>query len=251
MSALDAYRTSAVVAAGAAVVIASPWAVYVALAIATMVSNPEGMEEAARNWRMENPGGENAPKLSELTTQLNTLRTQLQEQGTWEGAAFEAFDKIHAGFKESVEELEKLRKDTGTAVDQTATFAKFGAGMVSAIALFMAYAAAFRLVSYFTGPIGWATARAALDSAGQAVLKVAKVMLGNHRKVIMRAAMVMATAEAASYATGKIFPTFEAIPGSMMSSMSGGGVNSEPFSTGGGGMEYDEQLGGLTPVMDI
>ncbi|MEO3873653.1 WXG100 family type VII secretion target [Nonomuraea sp. B12E4] len=250
MSALDTYRTSAVMAAGAAVIIASPWAAYIALAIATMVSNPEGMEEAARNWRMENSGGENAPQLSELSTQLNTLRTQLQKQGTWEGAAFEAFDKIHAGFKESVEELNRLRTDTGTAVDQTATFAKFGAGTVSAIALFMAFAAAYKLYSYFTGPIGWATARAALDSAGQAALNLAKVMLGNHRKVIVRATMVMATAEAASYATGKIFPTFEAIPGSMMSSMTGGAAKPEPFSTGGG-MDYDEQLGGLTPVMDI
>ncbi|MGP3955561.1 WXG100 family type VII secretion target [Nonomuraea sp. 3N208] len=239
----EMYLGAAATAIGAALLIRSSWASYVAAAIGTMVSDPEGMTDAAMSWRTTDQSGSTA-ELDQLETQLDSLKTQLQEEGTWEGEAFNSFATIHTSFKESVQQLKETRNSTGEAVDSSADFFRWGAIACTAIAGFMLIVAISKWASNLGGPIGRAAGWLWEKAAGQATLTITKAMLKRHGIAIAALGGLLYMLKAQTESTGKIFPTLEAMPTQMTALESGDTI---PFTYDG--MIYEEGAG-LVPTGD-
>ncbi|MEW9546978.1 WXG100 family type VII secretion target [Nonomuraea sp. NPDC050783] len=239
----ETYMVAAGMATAAAFMIRSPWAFYTASAIGTMISDPEGMEESAKKWRTSDRGGDTT-ELDELDTQLTNLRTQLQDQGKWEGEAFEAFDAVHKSYKQSLVNLKEIRNDTGDGVESTAGFYKVGAYICSTIAISMMALGIYKLVAK-ANPVTAATAEVADAAQGRITLAAVKQVVRKQAMVAGGLTFAMYSAVQASEAAGKVFPTLKAIPNEMTAMTSGKGT---PFTQDG--LTYDEDAGALMPKMD-
>ncbi|MCK2221289.1 WXG100 family type VII secretion target [Actinomadura sp. ATCC 31491] len=234
---------AAFTATAAAFMIRSPWAFYVATGIGTMISDPEGMEESAKQWRTSDRGGL-TDELDELDTQLAGLRTQLQEKGTWEGESFKAFDAVHTSYKDSLKQLKEVRNSTGDGVESTAGFYKVSVYACNAIALGMMAFGIWKLVSK-ANPVTAAVAEGSDPVVGRTFLTAAKQVLRKQVMVAGGLTFALYSAVQASEMSGKIFPSLKAIPTEMSSLQSGKGM---PFTQDG--MTYDENAGSLMPKMD-
>ncbi|TMR06651.1 WXG100 family type VII secretion target [Nonomuraea turkmeniaca] len=228
----ETYMAATATAEVATAMILRPWALYVVAAIGTMISDPEGMAESAGGWRTD--------ELVTLGEQLDQLKTQLQEQGTWEGSAFDAFETVHTSFKNSINDLNEARNNTGDAVDSAAGFYRVGAIVCSAVAGAML---AFGIWKMFmrSNPATAVTAEVVDVAVGRAATSTIGTVVKRHAMVAGGMAMVLAAVVQQSKMTGKIFPTLEAMPTAMTS---GGST----FTSDG--MTYEEDMGALTPKMD-
>ncbi|MGW4792824.1 WXG100 family type VII secretion target [Nonomuraea sp. NPDC004297] len=228
------YYAAATMAGVAAGFILKPWAFTVTIAIGTMISNPEGMQEAASGW--------STGELETLDQELDALKTSLQENGTWEGEAFTAFEEIHGRFKESIANLDEVRSSTGEAVNSAASLYVVGAWVCMSVALaMMAWAIVKRVLSL--NPAG-AVAAATADSAlGMRILQAIQTFVSKHRLMVFGGlAAVMAMSVFQSKATGQIFPGLEAMPASEMD------MGAMTFTSDG--MTYDENVASLMPEVD-
>ncbi|MGA5756858.1 WXG100 family type VII secretion target [Nonomuraea bangladeshensis] len=223
--------------------IGQPWAFYVASAIGTLVSDPEGMETAAKNWRTSDHNGE-VEELDKLDTELAGLKTQLQNDGTWEGEAFKSFEAVHTSYKDSLKQLKEVRNATGDGVDSTAGFYKVCTYLCNAIALSMAGLAVYKVASK-ASPLTAAFSEGVAAAFGKITLTAIKKVLGKQILVAGGLTYALYTAIQASEMAGKVFPSLKAIPTEMATMQNGGGP---PFSQGG--LEYNEDAGSLMPKMD-
>ncbi|MFB4282587.1 MULTISPECIES: WXG100 family type VII secretion target [unclassified Nonomuraea] len=232
----ETYMAAASTALVAAGMIWRPWGFYVAATIGTMISDPEGMTESAAGWRTE--------ELVTLGAQLDALKTQLKDQGTWEGSAFDAFESVHTSFKNSIDDLNAARDDTGQAVDSAAGFYRVGAIVCSAVALAMLGWGIAKMAMRFN-PATAVAAETTDAAVGNAATSTIRTVAKRHLMVAGGMAAVLAVVVQQSKMTGKIFPTLEAMP-TQMSTMQNGG--STPFTNDG--MTYDEDMATLTPQID-
>ncbi|MEO3798932.1 hypothetical protein [Nonomuraea sp. B1E8] len=242
----EMYLTAAGSAAAAALVLRKPWASYMALAIGTLVSDPEGMGDAARQWRTADHSGD-MEELDQLDQQLDDLKAQLKDQGTWEGQAFDSFETVHTSFKESLQQLKESRNATGDGVDAQADFFKWGAVTCTALAMFMWTVV---IVSYgflLTSATGWGmVAKEVWETRmGLKGLSITKAMLRKHGIAVATLAGLLIFLKTQTESVGKIFPTLEAMP-TQMSSMQNGGAM--PFTNDG--LTYEKEMGALSPQMD-
>ncbi|MEV5554299.1 hypothetical protein AB0L44_11615 [Nonomuraea wenchangensis] len=234
---------AAATALGSAFFIAQPWAFYVASAIGTLVSDPEGMENAAKNWRTSDHRGE-VEELDKLDAELVNLKTQLQDDGTWEGEAFKSFETVHASYKDSLKQLKEVRNATGDGVDSTAGFYKVCTYVCCTIAAAMAGLAIYKVASK-ASPLTAAFSEGVAAAFGKITLTAIKKVLGKQIMVAGGLTFALYSAIQASEMAGKVFPTLKAIP-TEMSTMQNGGKT--PFTQDG--LEYNEDAGSLMPKMD-
>ncbi|HEX4814465.1 MAG TPA: WXG100 family type VII secretion target [Nonomuraea sp.] len=233
----EMYYAAAATAIGSASLIRSPWASYTAVAIGAMVSDPEGMADAARNWR----SGATS-ELTQLDQQLGQLKNQLKEQGKWEGGAFTAFETVHDNFRNSVTQLKNIRTNTGDAVDSSQDFFKWGAIGCSVIAGAMLLIAMTKYASNLGGPVGRVAGLIWEKAAGQATLRITKEMLKKHGKVVLVLSGLMYLVVKQTESTGKVFPGLKAMPTEMTT------ATVMPFMNDG--MTYDPNTGALLPKPD-
>lgn len=233
----ETYWTAAATAGLAALWIRSPWAFYVAGMIGTMVSNPEGMDEAAKNWH-------STTDLDELDAKLKELKKYLEDAGTWDGDAFQTFSKVHEDYQNAVTQLKESREATGDGVESSAIFFKVGALVCTAVAAAMVWMATVKIMARAAGPTGTAVAAGAEVGVAQATTSATKQVYKKHLTVISGLTAVLYFAKTYTETSGRIFPGLEAMP-TAMSSIGG----SEPFA--GTEMEYDEKTGTLTPKFDL
>jgi uncharacterized protein YukE len=240
------YMSAAGSAMAASLALRTPWASYMALAIGTMVSDPEGMMDAARQWRTADHSGVTA-ELGQLDEQLDDLKKQLKEQGTWEAQAFDSFEAVHTSFKKSLQQLKESRNATGDGVDAQADFFKWGAIACMALAMFMWTVVIARYAFLLTSATGWGmVAKEVWETRmGLKGLSVTKEMLVKHGKAVGGLALLLFMLKQLTESVGKIFPTLEAIPTQMSSMQSGGSM---AFTNDG--LTYDKNTGALTPKMD-
>ncbi|MGI5283932.1 WXG100 family type VII secretion target [Nonomuraea polychroma] len=242
----DAFSTAATTATMAAGMIWQPWAWYVAAAIGTFVSDPDGMEESARNWRTSDKGGVTT-ELDDLITELNTLKDQLKNKATWEGGAFQTFEGVHSTFIESVEQLKTVRDDTGDAVDSNAAFLKVVAVIALAIAGLM-LALGIYLMVWRLHPLTAPFAIGGVAAVGQTILTAVKGFVTKNWKVAAVVAGIMLAAAELTRMTGQVFPTLEAVPSATPFPFLGLGGSHEgltnlPQSFMNDGMTYEEGAG--------
>ncbi|MEU6729012.1 WXG100 family type VII secretion target [Nonomuraea wenchangensis] len=244
---MSIYKEISMAAAGTATAsaffIGQPWAFYVASAIGTLVSDPEGMETAAKNWRTSDHNGE-VEELDKLDTELTNLKTQLQNDGTWEGDAFESFETVHTNYKNSLKQLKEVRNATGDGVNSTAGFYKVCTYLCSAIATAMAGLAVYKVASK-ASPLTAAFSEGVAAAFGKITLTAIKKVLGKQIMVAGGLTFALYTAIQTSEMAGKVFPTLKAIPTEMSLMQNGGG---SPFTQDG--LQYNEDAGALMPKMD-
>jgi uncharacterized protein YukE len=230
------------VATAAAFMIMQPWAFYVAAALGTMISDPDGMAESAKGWRTADKDGLTA-ELDEVNEQVNALKTYLQEEGKWEGEAFSAFNEIQTSYTNSITQLKEIRNNTGDALDQTATFYTYATYFCAAVAgAMMGIALAKRAAQ--TNPVTLLPAEAASAAAGQAITKSVQSVIGKQLMVAGGLAFLLYQAKEMTHMSGKLFPTLDAIPSEMSVTADGSLL---PFTNDG--MTYQEGAG-LTPTGD-
>lgn len=227
------YWTAVSMATAAAFVIKDRWAFTIVAAMGTMISDPEGMAESASGW--------STGELETLSGELDALKTALQENGTWEGEAFTAFEEIHGRFKESVTALEESRNSTGEAVGSTASFYAVGAIVCASIAAVMVAWAAVVLFSSVT-PTSFIAAKINGFAVGRMLISLVKGILSKHRMVLIGLTAVIGMAVFQSRATGQVFPGLEAMPASEMD------MGAMTFTSDG--MTYDENVASLMPEVD-
>lgn len=223
------------VATAAAVMIMRPWAFYVAAGLGTIVSNPEGMDESALNWK--------SGDLDALDKQLDDLKTQLKEQGTWEGQAFQNFEQVHKSFKESLGTLKEMREGTSEAVSSTSGFYKVLAYFCSAVALGMMAYAIWKMVAR-SNPATAAVAETTDAAVGATTTKVMKGALLKHAVAVGILASLLLVVKGQTQAAGKLFPNLKAIP-TEMNAMQNGNFRLKPFTNDG--LVYDPNTGALLP----
>ncbi|PZG17911.1 WXG100 family type VII secretion target [Nonomuraea aridisoli] len=240
----EMYWGAAGTATAAAFMIRSPWAFYVAATIGTMVSDPEGMADSARNWRTIAQNGV-VSELDDLERGLTDLRNYLKETGTWEGGAFEAFDKVHGDFKESLAQLKESRNATGEGVESSAGFFKIGAVVCTGVAAGMLTLGVAKIASNLAGPIGKAATVVAESVVAKAITTMMQKVFSKHLYVVGTLGGLMYVANTYAETAGRIFPGLEAMP-TQASTL---GIGQEPFA--GTEMTYDEKSGALTPKFDL
>ncbi|WP_188191151.1 WXG100 family type VII secretion target [Nonomuraea sp. SYSU D8015] len=232
----DLYMTGAGAAMLGAAMIWRPWPFYVAAAIGTMVSDPNGMDHSAGQWRTN--------ELDTLSGELRTLRDQLKEKGKWEGKASEAFDSVYTSYNDSIKQLKEIRDNTADGVGSTANFYKVGAGVCMAIGLGVYAFGLWKMAMRSTPPTALA-AEAADAAVGKATLTVIGNVVKKQGMVVIGLGTLLSMAVTQTKMSGKIFPTLEAaIPTNTMSTPNG----KMPFTNDG--MTYDPNMGALTPKMD-
>ncbi|WP_219495580.1 WXG100 family type VII secretion target [Nonomuraea coxensis] len=225
--------------------VGQPWAFYVAGAIGTLVSDPEGMDTAAENWRTTDHHKDGlVEELSTLDTRLTELKTQLQTDGTWKGEAFKSFEAVHTSYKDSLKQLKEVRNATGDGVSSTATFYKVSTVVCSAIAAAMAGLAIYKVASK-ASPLTAAFSEGIAAAFGKITLSAIKKVIGKRVMVIGGLIFALYSAKQASEMAGKVFPTLKAIPTEMSMMQKGGGT---PFTQDG--LTYNEDAGSLMPKMD-
>lgn len=231
----DMYTTAAGTALLGASMIWRPWPFYVAACIGTMLSDPDGMESSAGQWRTN--------ELDTLTQGLVGLRTQLEQKGTWEGEAKTAFDGVQKSFNDSIKQLGEIRNNTAEGVESTSNFYKVGAVVCTAIAAGMYAFGLWKMAMRSTPPT--ALAAETVDAAvGKATLTVIGNVVKKHGMVVVGLGTLLTMAVQQTKMSGKIFPTLEAGIPTAMTSSSG----KMPFTNDG--MIYDPGMGALTPKMD-
>ncbi|TDD25146.1 hypothetical protein [Nonomuraea diastatica] len=240
----EMYMSAAGSAMAASLALRTPWASYMALAIGTMVSDPEGMMDAARQWRTADHSG-GTEELDQLDQQLDDLKAQLKDQGTWEGQAFDSFETVHTSFKESLQQLKETRNATGDGVDAQADFFKWGAIACMALAMFMWTVVIVRYWSLITSGPGAVAGKIWETRAGLKGLSITREMLKKHGKAVVGLSLLLFMLKQLTENVGKIFPTLEAIPTQMSSMQSG---TSMAFTNDG--LTYDKDMGALSPQMD-
>ncbi|MEV0617180.1 WXG100 family type VII secretion target [Nonomuraea sp. NPDC050404] len=231
----EAYMASAAAAAGLSFAIQSRWAYYAAAALATVVSNPDDMDKAVGKWRETNAS------IATLNTDLDKLKTDLQDKGEWQGQASDTFAATHKTYKQSLDELGRANAGAGDAVEQHSTLAKWGLVPAGAVVTLMGVAAATRLAGNLTGPWGKAAALIFDKLVGTATLQVTKQMV---KKFGIASAVVgglMYTVMQMSESSGKAFPGAKAVPADLNT---GGGLKYQ-FPQ----LEYQEGMG-LTQKVD-
>ncbi|MCF6468049.1 hypothetical protein FAF44_06480 [Nonomuraea sp. MG754425] len=224
----------AVAAAGvAAFMIKDRWAYTIVAAMGTMISDPDGMADSAAGW--------STGELETLSGELDALKTALQENGTWEGEAFTAFEDIHGRFKESIANLDEVRNSTGEAVDSTASFYAVGAIVCAGIAAVMvAWALVVQLAQVH--PTTFMAAKVRGLPLGQKLINLIKGVLSKHKGITIALTAVIGMAVFQSRATGQVFPGLEAMPASEMD------MGAMTFTSDG--MTYDENVASLMPEVD-
>ncbi|MEU4516819.1 hypothetical protein AB0G05_45665 [Nonomuraea wenchangensis] len=239
---MSVYKEMSMIAAGSAVVsavfIGQPWAFYVAATLGSLVNNPEGMEDSVKHWLGA------VDDLLDLDKQLDALKKRLEDEGTWEGEAFKAFETAYTSFKSSLKQLKDGRTATGEGVGSHASFSKFTAGFSVAIATAMSALAGYKVGSK-ASPITAAIAEGVTATIGKITLTSVKKLLGRQIMVAGGLSFLLYSAIQASEMAGKVFPTLKAIPTEMSTMGNSGGM---PFIQDG--LEYNEDAGSLMPKMD-
>lgn len=242
MSAFKTYKTAYIAATaaalGAAFLIGRPWAFYIPSLMGTMISDPDGMTESAQNW--------STSELTALKKDLEDVKTYLEDNGTWEGDAFKAFESVHASFLESIEALDEARNNTGEAVGSTAAYYKGGAILCLGVAALMWEFAGWKNVIRLILPGGPAAAEAADAAVGAAVTTTMRSSLTKHGFVIAALVGLLGLLKSQMQTAGKALPMLEAIPTQATTAVNSGDYTM-PFMNDG--LEYNEGTG-LTPKMD-
>ncbi|MFC5815478.1 hypothetical protein [Nonomuraea harbinensis] len=248
MNGKDAFSAAAMMSLTAAVMIAQPWAFYVAAAFGTLVSNPEGMDDSATNWRSTDQNGVTT-ELNKLVEELEELKTQLKEDGKWEGGAFQSFSGVHGSFVESIGQLKNIRDETGNAVSSTADFMKIVSYIVLAIAGVMLAWGIFCFATRWH-PVSAVTVYGMSAALGKAILAATKKIVASNWKKTAILAGIMFLAVQYTQMTGQMFPTVDPIP-SEMSVLNTGDPTSmrQPFTNDG--LVYDEDTGQLRPDTNL
>ncbi|MFI7616287.1 WXG100 family type VII secretion target [Nonomuraea terrae] len=240
----EMYWGAAGTATAAAAMIRSPWAFYVATTIGTMVSDPEGMADSARNWRTTAQNGA-VSELDDLERGLTDLRNYLKETGTWEGGAFEAFDQVHGDFKDSLAQLKESRNATGEGVESSAGFFQWGAVICTGLAAAMLTLGVAKLASNLAGPVGRVATVVAESVVAKGIITVMQKVFSKHLYVIGTLGGLMYVSNQYAQTAGRIFPGLEAMP-TQTSTL---GTGRQPFM--GTEMTYDEKAGALTPKFGL
>ncbi|MET8988934.1 hypothetical protein ABZW49_26085 [Nonomuraea wenchangensis] len=244
---MSIYKEMSMAAAGTALAsaffIGQPWAFYLASALGTLISDPEGMDNAAKNWRTSDHSGE-VEELDKLDTELTKLKTQLQDDGTWEGEAFKSFETVHTSYKNSLKQLKEVRNATGDGVSSTAGFYKKCTYVCWLVAAGMAGLAIYMVASK-ASPLTAAFSQGVAAAFGKITLTAIKKVLGKQIMVAGGLTFALYSAVQASEMAGKVFPTLKAIPTEMSTMQNGGG---SPFTQDG--LQYNEDAGSLMPKMD-
>lgn len=250
MNGKDAFIAATTISTMAAFMIAQPWAFYVAAAFGSLVSNPEGMDDSATNWRSTDQAGVTA-ELDNLVTELESLKTRLKDEGTWEGSAFQSFENVHGSFITSIGQLKEIRNDTGDAVSSTAGFLKIVSGIALTVAGLMFAWGVYCMVSR-VHPLSALTAHGLSAALGKAILAMVKTIVANNWKAAAILTAVMFGVVQYTQMTGQMFPTVDPVP-TEMSVISEGGTDPmnmrQPFTNDG--LKYDENTGQLTPETDL
>ncbi|MGW0801877.1 WXG100 family type VII secretion target [Nonomuraea sp. NPDC002799] len=241
----EMYWTAGGMAALATALIRSGWTFYITSAIGSMISDPEGMEGSAKQTLTTVKNGLTV-EFEEIDKLLVSLKTQLKEQGTWEGEAFEAFEQVHTSFRDSLKQLEDSRNATGEGLESSAAFWKVGAIVCASVAAVMLTLGIAKAASNLGGPIGKAAAWTAETVIAKTIIKVMEKVFGKHLLAIGALGGIMYAANAYADTAGKVFPTLKAMPTEMGSMTSLGG---KPFTNDG--MIYDKDLGALTPKREL
>lgn len=237
-----AFHVGALLATASAPMILQPWAFYIVVLIGTLFSNPEGMDESVRNWRTTANDGETF-ELQDLREELNKVKEELKA-GKWEGGAYEQFEEVHDSFVDSVEQLERIRNDTGDAVASHATLLKI-AGAASAATGFLMFVLGLCLMTSRLTPGTAVVAQFASAMFGKTALATMRKILANNVKAAAVLAAIMVMVVQYTETTGQGFPTAKPIP-TEMSMMGDDPMNMrQPFTNDG--LQYDEQTGQLLP----
>ncbi|MFI9550152.1 WXG100 family type VII secretion target [Nonomuraea endophytica] len=237
----DLYSMAFITASGAALLIAQPWAFYVASMIGVMVSNPGQMADSARTWRTTDNGGTTS-ELNSLKTELGAMKTELGDK--WEGAAFEQFVQAYDGYVKSLETLESTRNATGEALDQSAKLYYVGAFICLSVASLMT------VVGLWVGctrgnPFTAAMARVLLKKIQAIATPAVRKVLLKHGIALAVIGYLFKEAVRSSEAAGKIFPMVNGIPNEFTTLKSG---NMPAFTRVG--IDYEQQSGTLIPKME-
>jgi hypothetical protein len=238
------YKVAAVTAAAASVMIMRPWAFYVTAMIGTMVSNPGGMAQSAKNWKSLDHQGLMG-ELDELDAGLVQLKKQLKEAGKWEGTAADTFEGIHKSFMDAIKSLKETRNNTGDAVGTAAEVYHYGAIVCTVVAGSMFILGVYLMASRGT-PLTAVFAEGISSIRGAMTMQAVKKVLMKHLMVAGALGGVLYMTIQQTEMTGKLFPGLEASIPTEMSDLQSGGM--PPFSDAG--MTYDEKMGGLTVKMD-
>lgn len=242
----NAFAAAASMSTAAAFMIAQPWAFYVAIAIGTLVSNPDGMADSAKNWRTRDEDGV-TEELDQLLRELNLLKERLEKEATWEGGAFQSFEQVHSNFVASIGDLKEIRNETGSSVSSTAEFLKIVSWVVFGIAAVMFAWGVFCFATRWH-PVAAVTVYGLSAALGKAILAALRKILANNVRAMGILALVMTGVVTYTQTTARMFPTLDPVPRD--TSMKGDPTDPSsmkmPFMNVG--MEYDERSGTLTPA---
>ncbi|MEV4114961.1 hypothetical protein [Nonomuraea sp. NPDC049695] len=228
------YRSLVGIITAEALLLRSKWAISVATAMAVMLSNLDGMDEAVKEWHKTDK------QLGTLKTELDKLRTELKDKGKWDGTAESTFDEAYDSFQKSLDELGRASGGTGDAVGQYSTISRWGAAFASMVAAIMHMVV---LVRYLSATNPWARLAALTFEhvVSKGLLTAVKSVLKKHTMAVGVVAGATYMAVKMQESSGKAFPMAKAVPA---------GLNT------GGGMEFqfpqlEHQEGvGLSPKVD-
>ncbi|GAA3615728.1 hypothetical protein GCM10022419_121260 [Nonomuraea rosea] len=210
------YIKAAATATAAASLIGQAWAFYVAAMIGTMISDPGRMSKSAETWRTVDQGGLTY-ELTGIQNDLAVLKTSLQQQAKWDGAAFEQFEETWNEFNKSLKTLESTRNSTGEAVDQSAKLYHWGAVACMAIGGLMMAIALVLLMVRGKMPFSWIVS----SKIGNVTLEMLKKFLLKHGIAVGTLTTIMYLAVKKSEDSGKLFPGTKPIPSELSRMASG------------------------------
>ncbi|MEV0148082.1 MULTISPECIES: hypothetical protein [unclassified Nonomuraea] len=232
-------------ATAAAGLIGSPWAWYVTTLMGTVYGHVSGMSQSQDQWKTQDHQGQ-VMELDELATQMAAFKKRLQDEGKWEGSAWETFEGVYESFKKGITALADLRNATGDGVDAARRAFSMIAILSGVVATGMLVFGIRKRIMSMLHPVAAVAAEGESIAQGATTTSVLRGAVGKQLKIVAALGFLLYMANQQTETSGKLFPMMKTgMPTEMSAMKSGDGQ--PPFSNTA--LQYDEQLG-LTQKMD-
>ncbi|NUW30219.1 hypothetical protein HTZ77_02070 [Nonomuraea sp. SMC257] len=232
-------------ATAAAGLIGGKWPWYVVGIMGTLYGHVSGMGQTTQLWKTTGEQGL-IGELDELMEDMAAFKKRLQDEGKWEGSAWEAFEGVYDSFRKGAEDLGKLRNLNGDGVKAAEKIFGYVVLLCGVVATGMLIFGIRKRIMSLVHPAGAVIAEGESAVQGATTTGVAKGTAKKQLMVLASLGGVLYMANQQAEMTGKLFPMMKTgLPTEMSSLKNGTGM--PPFS--GTALQYDKSLG-LSQKMD-
>ncbi|MEV0233315.1 hypothetical protein [Nonomuraea sp. NPDC050786] len=110
-----ALQAAAMASAAAVILFEYPLARNIALMVGTLVSNPDGMAEAAAAWKAPAEGADGL-NFETIKQEMVKLKEQIEEKGHWKGPAWQVFSEAADTFIEQLDAAKRYHQSVGAGM---------------------------------------------------------------------------------------------------------------------------------------